>query len=731
MALVTQKIKGGVRDTRVDIQREDELGMVAEGFNEMLISLEKNEILIREKGDRVSAIMDNVIDAIITIDATGTIESFNQSAEKIFGYSKNEITGKNISTLIPNQHANYLSNYTNINKKNVIGIGARELEGLRKDGSTLPIDIAISKASIGEKSVFIGVIRDISERKLAREALQKANEELEERVKTRTEELSKKNNELDKALATATEATRSKSEFLANMSHEIRTPMNGVLGMLGILKDSEMPNEQKEFVETAFNSGETLLSLLNDILDFSKIEAGKLDVEYIPFDIRRATEDIGGLLAERAYSQGVELIIDLPSTMPKVIMGDSTRFRQIVMNLTGNAIKFTTQGEVIIRASILEEVGKKIVLRFDIKDTGIGIPESAQNNIFESFSQADGSTTRKFGGTGLGLTICRKLVSIMGGEIGVFSKPGEGSTFWFTLPTEKATCKLPPSNNTQISILNKYCLVVDDNATNRTILEHQLKEWGVSYCSVENGKLATIEVDDAINRGTPYDFILMDMMMPVMDGIKASRFIQLKYGDKRPRIIMLTSMRGSTNEALQDENIIDAFIHKPVCQESLLNSISSALGENATNNATDIIDIKPTTPVSTTERIIGQRNFSILVTEDNKVNQRLAEVILKNLGYHNVTFADNGKLALKEIESNDYDIVLMDCQMPEMDGYQASKAIRKLDGDKSKIAIIAMTANAMRGDREKCIESGMNDYLSKPINKNEFQKMLEKWLKNG
>ena len=738
MTVLTKKIRSGERDLRLNSSRKDELGMVAQGFDEMISTLESNEKEVHERGDRISAVMDNVIDGIVTIDTEGVIESFNKSAEKLFGYNKKEIVGRNISMLMPanyaDKHDEYLARFSP-ERNNAIGSGARELLALRKDGSTLPVDIAISNATIGDKNIFIGVIRDISERKAAREALLNANSALEKRVEERTQELNDKNHALDEALAVANEATRSKSEFLANMSHEIRTPMNGVLGMLDILQDSEMPREQKEFVETAFNSGETLLALLNDILDFSKIEAGKLDLEYIPFNIRRATEDVASLLAERACSKGLELIIDLPSTLPTMVMGDSTRVRQIITNLAGNAIKFTNEGEIVIRVSILKDSGQDLLLRFDIRDTGIGINELAQSKIFDSFSQADGTTTRKFGGTGLGLSISRQLAELMGGEIGVISSPLEGSTFWFTMKTRKANeDKNQPDAAAPIDISNYHCLVVDDNQTNRRILEHQLSEWKVTFKSVEDGKQGVEEVAKAIAEKKPFDFILMDMMMPIMDGLQASTLIEEQHGTNRPKIIMLTSMGGGINEISKDTNAFDAFIHKPVRQFSLLNSISDALSLDTTkpsyNNShlTNEDAEKTETANNVVENNIQATPLKILIAEDNKINQRVASAMLNKLGFSDIAIAENGESALQFVRDGDFDVVLMDCQMPKMDGYQATESIRKLNDKKAEITIIAMTANAMRGDKEKCINAGMDDYLSKPIKKEELGNILEKWL---
>ena len=659
------------------------------------------------------AIIDNVIDGIITINIEGTIESFNKSAEEIFQYSRDEAIGKSINMLLPEEHVyehdRYIQDYQKSGKGKILGVGPRELGAKRKDGSIIPIELAISKMSFNNNTVFIGAIRDISERK-------KSQQKLEQYAR----QLKQNNIELDLALKEASEATRSKSYFLANMSHEIRTPMNGMLGMLGILKNTKLTPEQQEFIETASVSGESLLTIINDILDFSKVEAGKLDLEHSPYNIRKSLEDISTLLAESAHKKGVELALEITPTFPAIVQGDPTRLRQVVTNLMSNAIKFTEQGEVVVKAKVASETTSHVQICIDIIDTGIGIPTEQQTKVFSSFSQADGSTTRKYGGTGLGLSISQQLCQLMGGDLQFTSYHGKGSHFWATLELEKyKSGKNELHNFSDLEDSNLYALIVDDNKTNRRIMEHQLSHWNIRYDSAENGLDAIHMVSDADDNGTPYDFILMDMMMPNLDGLQTSKLITRMFREQRPKIIILTSMGTIPQAEKQEEKTIDSTLRKPVRQGLLLESIRGTLGLGAQlKTASESTELTPS--------IIS--DAKILLVEDHQINRRVAEVLLKNMGYSSLSFAENGVQALEAAKKNKFDVILMDCQMPEMDGLEATRQIRQLDGENGKTPIIAMTANAMSGDRENCLTAGMDDYIAKPIKPEELESRLLKWL---
>jgi len=525
---------------------------------------------------------------------------------------------------------------------------------------------------------------------------------------------------LEKARDMATQAALAKSEFLANMSHEIRTPMNGVLGMLELLRDTNMTRSQWDLVETAHASAEALLAILNDILDFSKLEAGKVDIEHISFNLPSLIEDVCALLAGRAHTKGLELNCFMPIDMPRYWKGDPTRIRQVLTNLVGNAIKFTKEGEVSVNAVIIPSPDGTDHCRIEITDTGVGIPNEAQERLFQPFTQAESTTVRCFGGTGLGLSISKNLVDLMGGSIGFNSIFGQGSTFWFTLPL--VLSEVPEVYEQPTDIIGKRVLVVDDNATNRTILQHYLIHWGFVVGQADSGRAAIAKLEEAITLGSPFDLALLDMHMPEMDGLTLARIITESAVLKGMPLILLSS-GGVIEDNVRQAVGLSQSLLKPVKQSQLFDAIANSL-----HSSRFIASENIKMPTST---MINYQGKKLLVVEDNKVNQKVISGMLARFLIV-PEIADNGRIALDKLVLNNYDLVLMDCQMPVLDGYEATQELRKLEFENNlpRQTVVAITAHAAAGEREKCLVAGMDDYLTKPITKDNLEKILLRWLGN-
>jgi signal transduction histidine kinase/DNA-binding response OmpR family regulator len=521
---------------------------------------------------------------------------------------------------------------------------------------------------------------------------------------------------LEQTTLAALEATRIKSEFLANMSHEIRTPMNGVLGMIELLSGTVLDSKQRRYVDTLETSANGLMTVLNDILDFSKIEAGKLRITYEAASVRNLMEEVAELFSRRAHEKQLELTCHIEAGVPEVLELDAHRLRQVLSNLTGNAIKFTERGQVVLRARAVD--GRRV--RFEVQDTGIGISEEVLPKLFGAFMQADGSMTRRYGGTGLGLTISKQLVTLMGGELGVISKAGQGSTFWFDLPAREV--------EGEVHLLHrpKYAfptLIVDDNATNRMVLEELLTSWGIPNESVESAEAALCEVDQAERNGTPFGLVLSDYNMPDIDGASLAAAIASAHTgaadtNLRPRFILLTSSDGDdlTREA---RACIDGFLQKPVRAQDLVRAMNSVLAGSASAFA-----VRQPTPKP--QRLNSR---PVLVVEDNPVNQEVLRESLAQLGYQ-AHVVDNGQLALDALAEKSYPLVFMDCQMPVLDGYQAAREFRqreRRESSSSHVPIIAVTAHAVEGEREKVLAAGMDDYITKPIKQVVLLEALQRW----
>jgi two-component system sensor histidine kinase/response regulator len=570
---------------------------------------------------------------------------------------------------------------------------------------------------------MMGTMTDITERKQSERALAQAAQDLE-----------KKNMELAEARDKALDAAKMKAEFLATMSHEIRTPMNGVIGMAGLLLDTPLSSEQRAFAETVRRSGEHLLDIINDILDFSKVEAGKLDLEGLDFDLRTTVEDAISLIGERAYSKGLELAYLVQAGVPTALRGDPGRLRQILMNLVGNAIKFTEHGEVVVMISAGADTAapsvapaSDVVLRFDVEDTGIGLTPEQRAKLFQPFTQADGSTTRKFGGTGLGLAICKQLVELMGGQIGVNSVAGQGSTFWFTakfgLQPEGSQAAVQP----QAALKGRRILVVDSHIRTRKLLEHQLREIGILCEGVEDGDQALDHLRAAAGQGMPFDVVIMDMQLSDTDVLDAARKIKREQPISSTHLMLQTSWgRRGDAKAAQDAGFA-AYLTKPIRRSQLHECLSLVLANSSSAAATGT---QPMAPIITRHSLSDAQARSrgrILVAEDNPVNQKVAVKMIEKLGYR-VDVVGNGREAVEASARIPYDLVLMDCQMPEMDGFEAARAIRARECGVGRIPIVAMTANAMQEDRQRCLEAGMDDYLSKPVSSKSLADTLNRWL---
>jgi two-component system, sensor histidine kinase and response regulator len=677
--------------------------------------IQSQQILLAESEQQYRLLTESMKDVIVMFTPAGKLLYVSPTIKEFGGYDPENEIGNDMSRYFEKETDQLIAAELFAKITVTPQSGSFEFLFKAKNKKPFPVELSYNPIVKDNEVTFIQLIlRDISDRKLVEEELRHTNEHLEQQTVLATT-----------MTAEAEIANASKSEFLANMSHEIRTPMNGVIGMTGLLLESELSAEQREFTETIRNSGDALLGLINDILDYSKIEAGKLDLEIIDFDLRVAMDEASDLVAYKADEKGLEYVTIFSPEVPSLFRGDPGRLRQILINLVGNATKFTEKGEVVVKAALKDENTTHATIRFSVTDTGIGIPKHRMDRLFKSFSQVDNSTTRKYGGTGLGLTISKQLAELMGGQIGVESEEGKGSEFWFTIVLEKQ----PEGRETKLvvaeDIKGKRILIVDDNATNRYVLREQLKSWNCRYGEAPEGMRALEELRLALDSKDPFEIAILDMQMPEMSGETLGQKIKQDPDLKNTLLVMMTSV-GQRGDAKRLEEIgFAAYLTKPIKQSRLhdcLVTVSGMQKQAVKKRLTEIVTLHSLSEDQ-------KRRVRILLAEDNVTNQKVAVSILGKLGYSTDAVA-NGMEAVQALEMIPYDIVLMDCQMPEMDGYEATGKVRDQESKviNHKVPVIAMTANAMKGDRERCLKAGMDDYLSKPVKPQELSDMLEKWI---
>jgi signal transduction histidine kinase/CheY-like chemotaxis protein len=675
-----QAVAAGDLGARVAADGAGEVGQLGRSFNDMAQALATRQEDLRVQTDRLMGILAHTTTTISVKDRDGRYVLVNDQWRRAMQQVGADVVGRTDAELFDPAEADAIT----VTDIEILRTGrAKEFERPSPAGRTMHLVKFPLRRDDGQVYAIATMGTDVTDFK--------------------------------RAVGEAENASRSKSEFLANMSHEIRTPLNGVIGMLDLLLQTELTPEQRDHAATAAGSGEALLGVINDILDFSKIEAGKLELDRHDFDLRGTVEDTSEMLAPQAHGKGIELLAWIGEDVPPMVHGDRARVRQILTNLLSNAVKFTESGEVAVRVHVESASEDGTLVRFEVTDTGIGIPADVLPGLFDSFAQADTSTTRRYGGTGLGLAISRQLVELMGGEITARSTPGEGSTFAFTARFGTAAGPRPSRNGRRPRPDSLHALVVDDNATNRAIVEAYLSARDVRTETADSGADALAAMHAAARRGEPFEVVLLDGQMPGMDGVELARAISMAPSLRAARLIMLTST--TDRRVAAREAGVHHYLQKPVRRARLLETVADALGGLTEEPAPE-----------RAEPGAAARPDRLLVVEDNVVNQRVLEAMLAKRGF-GVDTAGNGREALSMLAAGEYDLVFMDCQMPEMDGYQATGAIRAAEeGGDAHLPVVAMTAHALKGDRERCLAAGMDDYLSKPLRPTDLDAVLERWL---
>jgi PAS domain S-box-containing protein len=698
-------LNGDMDDTELLLDSHDELAHVTKAFGALTNRLRTECAALKQSEMMTRLIIDTALDAVITMDARGKITGWNAQAEATFGWPRGEVLGRVLGeVIIPRNlrdaHSRGIDRFLATGETSVLNRRI-EVTALHRDGHEFPVEVAVSPARAGDSYVFSAFLRDITARRQAEAELQQAK-------------------------TAAEAANRAKSDFLANMSHEIRTPMNGILGMTELALDTELSREQREYLELVKYSANSLLTVINDILDFSKIEAGKLLLDPVPFDLADCVADTMKTMGVRAHQKGLELVQHVHPDVPEAVVGDMARVRQVLVNLVGNALKFTERGEVLVRVEPESRTEDEIVLHFSVTDSGIGIPPEKLKSIFHAFEQADGSITRKYGGTGLGLSISSQLIGLMGGRIWVESEVGHGSTFHFTIAFGAHQGRLSENVRRSPDSLHELpVLIVDDNATNRRILELVTTNWRMKPTLAESGVQALALLDRALERDEPFGLVLLDAQMPGMDGFTLAEGIKQRVEMSRATIMMLSSAAQLGDAQRCRQMGLAGYLTKPVKQSELLDAILDAMNPADEPAAESAPKAAAPTTDSGKSIVAGPRSWRILLAEDNLVNQRVAVRTLERMG-HSVTVVSNGSEAIAALERERFDLLLSDVQMPVMDGLEATKAIRHRERfSGAHLPIIAMTAHAMKGDREECLNAGMDAYTSKPILPKELGEAIE------
>ncbi|TCJ13030.1 response regulator [Parasulfuritortus cantonensis] len=706
MTASVEAFAAGRGDLDLASDRSDEVGILARAFVAMRGQV--RERAQREAEERSRLMVESANTGIFGLDREGRISFVNPAAERMLGYSAAEMLGRSAHDLFHSRRADGSVYPVDECPKTVAirtGQSQRAPEEVfwRKDGSAMPVSYTVAplKRGSGEEGVVV-TFEDHTQEAAARRALIEAKEAAEA-------------------------ATKAKSEFLATMSHEIRTPMNGVLGMAQLLEETELDTEQRDYVATITQSGNALLTVINDILDFSKIEAGRLGLDPIAFDLRRSVYDVARLLMPRAAEKGLELVVGYDEGCPVQVLGDAGRVRQVLLNLAGNAVKFTEHGHVLIEVHCeAEPNGDRIGVRIAVSDTGIGIPHEVQERLFESFTQADSSMSRRYGGTGLGLAISRRLIGLMGGEIGLDSEPGRGSTFWIrlSLPVVSAIPTLPAAE-----LRGRHALVVDDLEVNRRIVERMLEHFGMTVEHADSGAAALDRLHGMATGGRRFDVAILDFMMPAMDG---AGLIRSMRADPDPAIAdlpaVLLSSSGQKGDADYYRRLgFNGYLPKPVEAGSLQRVLAAVMG--LAGRREHLVTRHLVEEAAASAAGAAALHGRVLLVEDVPTNQKVATLMLKRLGL-GVELAEDGAQALQAWRARDYGLILMDCQMPVMDGYEASRAIRRLEAEsgRPRTAIVALTAHALPAERDRCLEAGMDDFLSKPFKPDELAGVLARWL---